>query len=365
MGYWKIRNINAFVFLFGMLNIALSVYLVNIFRLSGLISFIAVFGFLLIGGNILYLIITRKRMIGESLLYMESKGISYVPAIQPKITLNKGKWVMYLVGFVFTIISIVTTKFDSLSTTIILIILYVLYSISVILIDSKYVTKCEMLMVLLSIPIYIFIALSSSIKISSGIAILWVMAAIIVVLLTYIKVYKSENREHLSRLIPVIGGFITYLSIIQDDFYVFNHVGITAFICSLMFIVGIIVLYIVYKKQPAVKTPTGYFVGIAIFPLIIGLALSFTLYQLNYSFDISHQATDITNILEKDTYFYDRDENFYFTYDFFEEDRVYITEEEYDTIVVGDTFEVHYYTGLFGMKYYIYEENEYIVDRDH
>jgi len=365
MGYWKIRNINAFIFLFGLLIISLSVYLISIFRLSGLISIIPVFGFVLIGGNILYLMITRKRMIGESSLYMESKGINYMPATQPKITLNRGKWVMYFVGFIFTIISIVNTRFDSLAISIILIVLYVAYCISVIIFDSQSVTNNEKLMVFLSCPIYLVIVFSSNVRIPSGIALLWVLAAVIVVLLTYIKVYTVENKEHLSRLIPIIGGYIVYLSIIQDDFYVFSHVGITALVCSIMLIIGIVVLYIVYKKQPAVKTPTGYFVGISIFPIIIGLALSFTLFQLNYSFDFSQKTTDVVDILEKDTYFYDRDENFYFTYDFYEKDRVYITEEEYDTIVVGDTFEVHSYKGFFGLIYYMYEENEYIVDRDH
>jgi hypothetical protein len=364
MGYWKTRNINAFIFLFGLLIISLSVYLTSIFRLSGLIFIVPLFGFVLIGGNILYLMITRKRMIGESSLYMESKGINYIPATQPKITLNRGKWVMYFVGFIFTIISIVNSRFDSLAISIILIVLYVVYCISVIIFDSQSVTNNEKIMVFLSCPIYLAIVFSSNVKIPSGIAILWVLAAVIVVVLTYIKVYKVENKEHSSRLIPIIGGHIVYLSIIQDDFYVFNHVGITAFICSIILIIGIVVLYIVYKKQPAVITPTGYFVSISIFPMIIGLALSFTFFQLNYSFDISQKTTDIVEIIEKDTYFYNTDENFYFTYDFYEEDRVYITEEEYDTIVVGDIFEVHYYKGLFGLKYYIYEENEYIIDRD-
>ncbi|MCV2231970.1 hypothetical protein [Paracholeplasma manati] len=365
MGYWKSRNINAFVFLFGLLIISLSVFLVNVFRLSGFISVIPIFGFILIVGSLLHLIVTRKSMIGESSLYMKSKGINYIPAIQSRITLNRGKWVLYLVGFVFTIISLIAIRFDSLLITIILIFLYVLYCILVSILDSKSVTKKEKIMVFLSIPIYLFVVFSSNMRIPSGIAMSWVMASVILVILTYIKIYKSDNKEHLSRLIPIFGGYIAYLSIIQDDYYVFNHVGITAFVCSVVLVVAIIVLYFLYKKQPALITPTGYFVSITIFPLIIGLAVSFAFLQLNYSFDFSQQTTDIVDILGKDTYIYDGDENFYFTYDFYERDRVFITEEEYANIIVGDTFEMRYYNGLFGIKYYIYKENQYIVDRDH
>lgn len=363
MDYWKIKNLHAFLTLLGMLAMALSIFIVNSLEGGRYCAILAMVGMGLIGLNSLFSLISVPSMAKKKIEYLNKREIFPLPYKSASIRWDKGKWVIYVLGFVFTILSFVTINADSTILTTTLLGTYILIVGLIIALDSKSSTKYEKILLIVSIPLYIAIVYSDNMRLSTGLAMAWMIVANLHALVEYGKVFRTERRERLSWLIPFVGGYSVLIINHLDTFQTFHEIGMIGLVCSICIVTTMAFLWHIEKKEPKITLMGEYFLGIVILPLILGFALSAIAFQINYSLDFDQSETMNVEIIDKGTYEYQDRTNYYLVYDVYEESRIYVSEAEYLATNVGDSFEFVFYEGFLGLNYYILDENEYIQDR--
>ncbi len=358
--YWRIRSTNVLLFLLGFLGYGIGVILSNQFDNTYLPRAFGVTGFILIIAGIVFLLITNK----SARTYIKGTYSSTKPKPDYNIDLGNGRWIKYVIGFIYVVTEFVLMNSGNTIRFTITLILYLIFVSCSLFIAKKDVTKRENILLLSSIPIYILIKLVTNIRITNIFVNVWLITTVILLVIEFIKIYKKEKREHNSRLIPIIAGIILYLVISTDNVVIFNSVLIPAFIGIIIVLLFIVSLFLINKNKDRYNDTESIFLTFATIPIILTVIASFIFIQFNYCLDEGTQYSDEFYISDKDSYEYDNRDFNILVYEAFEDGRIQISEEEFNQTNVGDSFEIYYYTGFFGMKYYLIDENEYITDRN-